>query len=82
MVQFKAQDTQRPFPPKYNGNQGDPEYFCTFRSLEMHSQSDPKLCYKNFYLFGHPVENSIIFLLANFRFPFFNEKLPNLGREM
>ena len=62
MVRFKAQGTQRRFPPKYNGKQGYPEYFCTFTSLEIHSKSDPKRRYKNLFLFGHPVENSITFL--------------------
>ena len=72
MVRFKAQGTQRRFPPKYNGNQGYPEYFCTFTSLEIHSKSDPKRRYKNVRSscgkFHHIFELEII------GFPFFNEK--------
>ena len=58
MVRFKAQGTQRRFPPKYNGNQGYPEYFCTFTSLEIHSKSDPsgaiKMCFCSVILWKIP----------------------------
>ena len=65
MVRFKAQGTQRRFPPKYNGNIFK-TIQTTFRSPEMHSKSDSKGRYKNLYLFCHPVGNSIAFLNRKF----------------